>query len=307
MLSLWDETVPNGRDHIYNDNVGVVLYVFDEDSAGTLANYNEGLWAAKAGLEWDVNDDLLTYFTFNRGVKGGGFNAPDEPESLRPEDIPFKAEVVKAYEGGFKQSLFENKLRVNGAAFYYDYEDFQAFIFKGLTNTVVNKDAEIYGAELEIQGLPWRGLDFMGGVGYLQATAFDIDFSATGTPNPEDRAIPKTPMWTVNGLARYQFQPVFKNTFFAGHFALQGDFNYRSEFNFLITEAPAGMQAAYVIGNTRVSYASEDGRWEAAFAVKNIADQYDTTQVFDVATFFASVQRFFDRPRWFYGTVRVNF
>ena len=103
------------------------------------------------------------------------------------------------------------------------------------------------------------------------------------------------------GLTGVSFTP------YAGHFALQGDFNYRSEFNFLITEAPAGAQPGYVVGNTRVSYASEDGRWEAAFAVKNIADQYDTTQVFDVATFFASVQRFFDRPRWFYGTVRVNF
>ena len=62
-----------------------------------------------------------------------------------------------------------------------------------------------------------------------------------------------------------------------------------------------------MIGNTRVSYASVDGRWELAFAVKNIADQFYATQIFDVAGDFGNIQRFFDRPRWFYGTLRVNF
>ena len=124
---------------------------------------------------------------------------------------------------------------------------------------------------------------------------------------PIDREAPRSPKWAINGLVRYQFEPVFKNTFFAGHFALQADFNYRSDFNFILPNAPAGKQAAYVIGNTRGSYTSENGRWEAAIAVKNIADQFYTTQTFDLAVAFNTVQRFFDRPRWATATVRINF
>ena len=310
-LALWDERVPDNKDRLHTQTIGQVLYVFNEDSAGTLANYNKGLWSAKAGLEWDVNDDLLAYFTWNRGVKGGGFNAALAAETLRPQDVPFDEEVLYAYESGFKLSLYENKIRVNGSAFYYDYKDFQAFIFEGLSQIVINKDAEIWGAELEFQGSPWRGLDFMGGVSYLgRAKALDLNFAneAAGFPaNPQDRAIPKTPMWTVSGLTRYQFPTVFKGSWFAGNFALQADFNYRTEFSFILTNAPAGEQPGYVIGNTRVSYASEDGRWELAFAVKNIADQFYATQIFDVGGDFGNIQRFFDRPRWFYGTLRVNF
>ena len=309
-LAVWDERIPGQKDRLHTQEIGAVLYVFSEDSAGTLANYNKGLWSAKIGLEWDVNDDLLAYFTWNRGVKGGGFNAALAADTIRPENVPFDEEVLKAYELGFKLSAYKNRIRLNGAMFYYDYEKFQAFIFEGLSQLVLNKDAQVYGAELEFQGSPWRGLDFVGGVSYLQTKVFDLDFANTGAgfpSNPFERTIPKSPMWTVNGLVRYQFQPVFKNTFFAGRFALQADFNYRTEFNFLLTNAPAGVQSAYVIGNTRVSYASEDGRWEAAFAIKNIADQFYSTQIFDVGGDFGSIQRFFDRPRWFYGTVRVNF
>ncbi len=308
MLSTWDERIPDQQDRLHTQAIGSLIYAFSEDSAGTLANYNKGLWSAKAGLEWNVNDDLLTYFTWNRGVKGGGFNAALAADTLRPQQVPFDEEVLKAYEAGFKLSLYENKIRVNGAAFYYDYDDFQAFIFEGLSQIVINRDAEIHGAELEVQGSPWRGLDFVGGVSYLgRAHVQDVDFSQTGTPNPQDRAIPKTPMWTVNALARYQFPTVFDNTWYAGNFAVQADFNYRTEFSFILTNSPAGEQPAYVIGNSRVSYASVDGRWELAFAVKNIADQFYSTQIFDVAGDFGNIQRFFDRPRWFYGTLRVNF
>ena len=100
---------------------------------------------------------------------------------------------------------------------------------------------------------------------------------------------------------------MFENTGYAGNFALQGDFNYRTDFNFLITNAPAGEQPGYVIGNARASYTSADERWELAFAVHNIADQFYATQIFDIASFLGSQQIFFDRPRWFSGSIRVNF
>lgn len=311
---IFNDTSPGGRDRLRNPNIAFTAFDFDKDSAGNLAKYDRGLWSAKVGLEWQATDDTLAYASWNRGVKGGGFNAPLDPIALGTglvdpvtgvQDnaaIPFDEEVLNAYEIGIKQTLFGGRARLNANAFYYDYSDFQAFIFEGLSQIVVNRDAETYGAELEFQASPIRALDFVAGVAYLHTNVEDIDFGF----GPIDRKTPRSPKWSVNGLARYQFEPVFTSTAFAGHFALQADFNYRSEFNFLLTNAPVGVQSGYVIGNTRASYTAESGLWEAAIGVKNIADQDYHTQTFDLAAAFGSAQRFIDRPRWVTGTLRFT-
>ena len=69
---------------------------------------------------------------------------------------------------------------------------------------------------------------------------------------------------------------------------------------------PVGEQPAYVIGNLRGSYTTQDGRWETAIMVKNVANQPYYTQAFDLAFAAGNVQRFIDRPRWVTGTIRFT-
>ncbi len=311
LLDIWPDDEPRG--FLSPAEPAAFLVVHNKDSAGDLAVYDKGLWSAKVGLDWQVNDDLLTYFTFNRGAKGGGFNGSAVGDALRPEQVPIKEEILKAYEIGFKQTLWDNRLRVNGSAFYYDYDDFQAFIFEGQANLISNQDAEIYGAELEIEGSPVEGLNFKGGVGYLQGEVYDVTFPFTD-PNtgreftqPLDVELPRAPEWSVNGMVRYQWPVAFENTGLGGHFAVQADFNYRTDQNMLLSEASIGEQKAYVVGNARASYTSGNGRWEAALAVHNIGNQFFCTQIFDVGADFNSRQCFFNRPRWVSGTLRINF
>lgn len=307
MLEMWeanpDGSIVDTRQHLKGElDPAAYLYIFNKGSVGGLAKYDELLWSGKLGLDWDVNDDTLAYFSINRGVKGGGFNASAEGEGLRPEQLPIDEEVILSYEIGFKRTLWDNKLRLNGSAFFYDYTDHQAFIFEGQTNLVVNRDAEIKGFELEVEAAPTSGLYLQGGVSYLDAEAFDLNFGAF--PEPLDRRMPKTPEWQLNALVRYEWPAVFNNT---GIFALQVDANYRSDFNFLITEAPIGEQDAYTLVNARASFRSMDDRWEVAVQVHNIADKFYATQIFDVGADFASQQTFVDRPRWWNATVRYNF
>ena len=49
--------------------------------------------------------------------------------------------------------------RINATAFYYDYKDYQGFLFTGVGGVVVNNDADNNGIELEIQSSPADGLD----------------------------------------------------------------------------------------------------------------------------------------------------
>ena len=52
---------------------------------------------------------------------------PTQPSGVSPTNTPFvEEESVWAYEAGWKNSVLDNQLRLNLAAFYYDYEDMQA-------------------------------------------------------------------------------------------------------------------------------------------------------------------------------------
>lgn len=95
-----------------------------------VATTGKTLWAGKAQLEFRPNKDLLMFVGINRGVKAGSFNAqlaggPPVPTSF----IPYKAEVLLSYEGGFKYSFPDGHTRFNASAFYYDYKDYQSFLF----------------------------------------------------------------------------------------------------------------------------------------------------------------------------------
>ncbi|TMP13415.1 TonB-dependent receptor domain-containing protein, partial [Pseudoalteromonas ruthenica] len=66
----------------------------------------------KVTLAYQMNDDLLLYTGYSRGFRSGGFNEPADGISRT-----FDKEVSDSYEMGFKTSLFDNKITLNGAAF----------------------------------------------------------------------------------------------------------------------------------------------------------------------------------------------
>ncbi len=169
------------------------------------AEIDDDLITAKIGLDWAVNDDTLAYVSYNRGIKSGGFNAPLDATlfydgTRSPSDMKFDEEVLNAYEIGFKWTFADGKARLNGAAYYYDYQDYQAFALESLTTYVFNTDAESYGGELELQASPLTGLDLLLGVGWIDNTVEDALREMDG--KTVEREAVMTPEWNVNGLAR---------------------------------------------------------------------------------------------------------
>ena len=71
--------------------------------------------------------------------------------------MPHDEEVLHSYEIGLKWS--SQSFSVNAAAFYYDYQDYQAFTFEGLSSQIGNIDAEVTGAELEVAFAPTDRLE----------------------------------------------------------------------------------------------------------------------------------------------------
>ena len=70
------------------------------------------------GFEWTPNDDILAYFTYSEGFKGGGFQSGQRVPILKPE-------TIINYEAGLKSTYMEGRLLLNFAAFYYEADDMQ--------------------------------------------------------------------------------------------------------------------------------------------------------------------------------------
>src|SRR5690606_2434579 len=146
---------------------------FTEATAGDLTRRDDEDYSARAVLNWRPREDLLVYAGISRGTKAGGFSAPLDA-LLLPTEMPYEPEVLTNYEVGLKSEWLDGRLRFNASAFYYDYDDFQAFNFSGLTQVVVNADAEILGFEAEAAFLPVEGLELMLGLSLLDAKVKDI-------------------------------------------------------------------------------------------------------------------------------------
>jgi len=132
----------------------------------------------KAGIDWQATDDLLTYYTFSRGFRSGGFNG----RNTVPELIgPYEPEFVNQHEIGIKSDWFDRTVRFNAAAFYTKYDDKQEEIIQpappgaggtGSATVVENAStATLWGLEAEFLWTPPQveGATFGANVGYLNA------------------------------------------------------------------------------------------------------------------------------------------
>ena len=106
-------------------------------------------------IEHDINETTMLFGSFTRGFKPGGSNLTYGTESVVAPIVVlpvFEEEVVEAFEVGLKTDLADGRVRLNAAAFYYDYSDLQyqatdPEVFNGGVGNI--PESEIFGAELE--------------------------------------------------------------------------------------------------------------------------------------------------------------
>jgi len=129
---------------------------------------NRGITARKltwrAALDHRFGDGILGYVSYNRGFKSGGFNITNLANpSYQPESLD-------AYEGGLKTQLFNNRLRLNLAAFYYKYRNLQVTQLINAVATLANgAGAELYGLDADFEASLAPGLRLNGGFELLHA------------------------------------------------------------------------------------------------------------------------------------------
>ena len=259
--------------------------------------------------------------TFNiYGRYARGFRAP----TIQGRDIAFfnppsiaDSETIDSIEAGFKSDLANNRVRFNGAVFYYEVKDLQLSAIGGGGNLVqlVNADKGTgMGFELDGEFLVTDNLLLTAGLSYVDTEIKDdtLVVSPCGSGlctvrDPLDsngRAIidgnpfPQAPEYIATVTARYGL-PVGD----AGEFFIFTDWALQGETHFFIYEATEFQTKDTFEGGLRIGYSMNDGQYEVAVFGRNITDEENVKDAID----FNNLTGFDNEPRVIGVSFRANF
>jgi iron complex outermembrane recepter protein len=149
------------------------------DQINNLPKAKERGFTYKAVLTYKPNNDLLFFGGVSTGYRPGSANTPSVSDFPIPSS--YKSDKLTQYEFGWKTSWLDRKARFNGALFYIDWTDIPTGLVSpdGLNYTINGPKARNYGAELELELRPTKGLTFSTGLTILNAK-YSADFSDPG-------------------------------------------------------------------------------------------------------------------------------
>jgi Outer membrane receptor proteins, mostly Fe transport len=261
------------------------------DGRSTFQESEEKEWSGtlKAAYRW--NEHVMTYASYARGYKGGGFNLDRVQSSdglstsgagITPvDDTYFPGEFVDSYELGAKTTWADGSLLLNATLFHQEYEDFQLNSFLG-TSFVVRSIPKVTSKGLDAEIL-WQpkavpGLMLQGGVMYAR-TKFGSDIpggdfeqrnplSSSGALYKLPGAtMPFAPEWSGSLAVTYEwdFGPGLVGRFNVGA-KYMGDYNTGSDLDV------EKHQDSYTVVNARFGIGRNDGRWMLELWGTNVTD-----------------------------------
>ncbi|WBX86141.1 TonB-dependent receptor [Sphingosinicella microcystinivorans] len=256
------------------------------------------LVTARAQVEFRPSDGMLWYLGWNRGTKAGSFNAPYAGSTIIPDsEIAYKPETLDAFETGLRTELLGGRAQINGALFYYDYKNYQAFRVTGFNTQVFNRDARTYGFELGGNVRLSEALHVSAGISYLDNTVYDVDVSGVIA----DRRAPSTSKWSGNASVTHH------TSLLDGDLAVQGDLRYSGASFYSISNFDSTRIGSFVVVDFNVSWTDGSGDWTLSAIAENILDRKYKTVGFDFSTLCGCSVEAYGRPQWFGASVKRRF
>ncbi len=249
----------------------------------TSTSENDQGFLPKVSLSYQVDKDLLLYTTAAEGFRPGGGTGPVPtagPPTINCEGqlmteygstsfvqgpVSFKSDHVWSYELGEKLRLADNRVTINGSVYYESWigvQQVNGLSTCGYIYTANVGDAEVKGAELEIEAIVVPEVTVSANAGYADAalvnsTLIDAGFNP-GTP------IQQVPKWTSSESLAWRHG-------LAGGLVLSAriDNTYvgsRTDETYATNTLPS-----YDLANLRAGV--EADRWSATLFLNNIADK----------------------------------
>ena len=317
------------------------------DGVSIADSRDEDEFTGTAILSYKVSPDLLTYASYSRGYKAGGFNldrsALGNPvtfsvANINPASLQFEEETVDAFEIGAKYSTREFGISVAG--FYQEFSNFQLNTFNGSVFLVQNvnscstslngadRDASAatgtcapedvapgvvaQGVEVEAYLRPVRDVNVTLGFTYAD-TSYENDLIGNDSGAALDPALRLLPGDNLSNAPTTVVTSSFSWTPPIGNSGLEGLFFINSR---LTSGYNTGSdllfgkeQESYVVVNGRIGLTNIADRFSIEGWVQNLFDQ-DYTQVAFNTPFVAPQQTysaFLAEPRTYGITLRGEF
>ena len=244
-----------------------------------------------AGLQYELTTAAMTYFSYRRGFKAGGFNGLDPlNQAQKAGNIAYGPEYVNSYEIGLKSKWWDNRLLMNIDVFRSDYQDLQVTenVFHPATNSysapVTNVAASrSQGVEFETQWALWREFHFGANVTYLDA--YYVSY-----PNASPTYLQRFQGLQVQNLSGRptDFAPKWSGSVYADYSVPLGNYIFTAQaapffssgyFNSVGTDDPLTYIDSYVRLDARLTLATSDGRWAFDVIGKNLTDRTIVTSL----------------------------
>ncbi len=229
----------------------------------------------KIGLDYRIGE-VMIYGNYSRGYKSGGvtgFYVTDVGAKA-----PYNPEFINSYEVGFKSTWADNRIRLNGALFYYDYRDLQAFGVipndQGVPEFRIFNVAKsrIQGAELEASWLPFDGLKIDLGLGLLDTKVLESDVGGVAVGNRLGNA----PNIEVDTTVSYKWTLPRSLSATAGF-----DVNWRGGTFYYVQNTQDQFEPAFVLIDPRVTLAGPGDTWSASLWAKNATNKHYFREIFN--------------------------
>jgi iron complex outermembrane recepter protein len=277
-------------------------------------------------LAYRFNEEAMVYVSGANGYKAGGYNLSRvtfaaDPTSANPlsqigllpnDNTHFPRETVESAEVGIKTTLFDKTLRLNAAAFYQRYTDFQLNTFTGIQFVVTSLDRVISkGVDVDFAwATPLSGLTIAGGVtqDLTNITNFGDalpDFCGgpgNGCTARDNNRLSFAPLWSGALSASYQI-PITSTL----GIRTSVEEKYNSSYNTGSDLDPRKIQQGFGLLNARIGIGAPDESWAVEAWGANLADKYYYAVAFDSPFQFNTIASYLGAPRTFGLTLRVKF
>jgi iron complex outermembrane recepter protein len=269
--------------------------------------YSSNNWNSvdyRVGVDINVTDSSLLYAQVASGYKAGGFFQGAMPNSYEPEKLV-------AYQIGSKNQFINNRLQINGEAFYYDYKNYQV-LSVGVINPppafgliIVNAGkATIYGGELESTMLLTVYDKLQLSLAYLHGK-FDTlvvpFFGLVPGADYSGEKIPNSPSWSGN--LGYEHVWILSS---GAAISAKGEVKFSTGYYPSYQQFPETHQDSYTLSNLYLGYEAETGKYSIRSYVKNVGNKAVINSGYQLSP-FNPVSAMLNSPRTYGLIISVKY
>ncbi len=218
-------------------------------------------------------DRFMVYATYSEGFKSGGFETKTNPDDSR---IPFEQEGSKSFEVGMKTTFWNSRAQFNVALYDAEYSNIQ-----GLEQppgqigfSIFTSDADVKGAELELNLLPFNDLQLNLAYSFIDAEYAPGSEASSG--DISGNQLPQAPRnsWSLGLNYSTDLGNDFRLTLMA-NYAIKDGVYFNPENNLNGYRDPVSGKTVFEMTEQEIldaSLALGRGNWEVSVWAKNLLD-----------------------------------